>query len=78
MIVPVETLETLDAERGTGPLLLTAPIEVFDWEAMHADRELVHWLMELLDRTHAALAFYQQALSKLDEIVEMIDKEIGS
>ena len=34
--------------------------------------------MEMLERTHAALAFYHQALSRLDEIVEMIDKEIGS
>ena len=78
MVVPAETLETLGAEQGTGPFLLTAPIEVFDWEAMHADNELVHWLMELLERTHAALAFYKQALSQLDEIVAMIDKEIGS
>lgn len=78
MVVPSETLETLGAEQSTGPLLQTAPIEVFDWEAMHADRELVHWLMELLDRNHAALVFYNQALSQLDETVEMINKEIGS
>lgn len=78
MAVPAETLETLGAEHGTGPFLLTAPIEVVDWEAMRLDRELVHWLMELLARTRAALAFYNQALSSLDQIVEMIDKEIGS
>ena len=78
MVVPVETLEILGAKQGTRPLLLTAPIEIIDWEVMHADRELVHWLMELLERTQAALAFYHQALSQLDEIVEMIDKEIGS
>ena len=78
MVVPAETLETLGAKQGTRPFLLTAPIEVIDWEAMRADRELVHWLMELLERTQAAFAFYHQALSQLDEIVEMIDKEIGS
>jgi hypothetical protein len=78
MVVPAETLETLGGEQDTGPFLLTAPIEIIDWEVMHADHELVHWLMELLERTHAALAFYHQALSQLDEIIEMIDKEIGS
>ena len=76
MAVPAETLETLGGEQGTGPFLLTAPLEVIDWEALHADRELVHWLMEMLERTHAALAFYHRALSQLDDIVEMIDKEI--
>jgi hypothetical protein len=35
-------------------------------------------LLELLERSRASLAFYQQALTQLDEIVEMIDKEIGS
>lgn len=78
MVVPEETLETLFSEQGTRPLLRTIPIEVTDWEAMHADRELTHWLMELLDRTEAALAFYHRALTQLDEIVEMIDKDIGS
>ena len=78
MLVPAETLETLDAKQGTGPLLLTAPIEISNWETMRADPELLHWLMELLDRTHAALSFYQQSLSKLDQIVEMIDQEVGS
>lgn len=78
VVVPAGTLETLVAEPGRGPILLTVPLEVIDWQAMHADRELVHWLMELLERTLAALAFYQQALSQLDEIIEMIDEEIGS
>ncbi len=78
MVVPAETLETLATEQGTRTHLRTARIEVIDWEAMHADRELTHWLMELLDRTNAALVFYHQALSQLDEIVGMIDKEIGS
>ena len=78
MIVPAETLEILGSKQGTEPLLLTAPIAIADWEAMRADRELVHWLMELLERTQAALAFYHRALSQLDEIVAMIDQEIGS
>ena len=78
MVVPEETLETLGAEQGTGPLLRAVSIEVIDWEAIHTDRELTHWLMELLDRTNGALKFYHQALFQLDEIVEMIDKEIGS
>lgn len=75
--VPAETLETLGAEPGGRPFLLTAPLEIVDWDALHADRELLHWLMEILERTHAALAFYDRALSRLDEIVEMIDRELG-
>lgn len=78
MDVPAETLESLGAARAAGPFLLTAPIEIVDWEALQADRELVHWLMEILARTDAASAFYQRALSQLDEILEMIDEEIGS
>lgn len=78
MVVPIETLQLLGSKQGTKPLLLNAPIEVNDWEAMREDRELMHWLMELLERSEAALAFYHQALSQLDKIVEMIDREIGS
>lgn len=78
MDVPPETLETLLTSKGDGPFLLEAPLEVVDWEAMHADHELVHWLMELLERTRGALTFYRRALAQLDEIVGMIDEEIGS
>lgn len=78
LAVPSETLEKLSSEPGPEPFLLSAPLEIVDWEAMHADRELVHWLMEMLARTHAAQNFYELALAKLDEIVEMIDREIGT
>jgi hypothetical protein len=77
MNVPAETLESLRSEKITAQLLHEAPIEIADWEAMHTDRELVHWLMELLKRTQAAEDFYLQAQSRLDEIVAMIDEEIG-
>ena len=70
-------MEIWGAEPGKRTLLRTVPMEVVDWKAMQADRELAHWLMELLDRTDGAVVFYNQALSRLDEIVEMIDKEIG-
>jgi hypothetical protein len=73
MLVPAETVQLL----GSKPLLLSAPIEVKNWEELRADHELVHWLMELLERTQAALAFNHQALSQLDEIVVMINSEIS-
>ena len=78
MVVPAETLEIFGPRQTARPFLQTASIEFIDWEAIHADREPVHWLMELLERYHAASVFYRRALSQLDEIVEMIDKEIGS
>jgi hypothetical protein len=75
--VPLETLQKLDAEEMRGPLLQMAPLEVIEWDAMRADHELKHWLMELLDRSLAAATFSRRALSQLDAIVDMIDKEIG-
>lgn len=78
MGTPAEALETLLAQQDTAAFLQEAPLEVIDWEGMHRDRELVHWLMELLERTHGALTFYRRALSQLDAIVVMIDQEIGS
>jgi hypothetical protein len=75
--VPAETLETLALDRVRGSLLQTAPLEVMDWEAMHSDQELLHWLMELLERSRAAATFSRQALLQLDKIIEMIDEEIG-
>ncbi len=76
--VPAETLETLGDGNARGSLLQMAPLEILDWEAMRADHELMHWLMELLERSNAAAAFSRRALSRLDQIVEMIDQDIGS
>lgn len=78
MLVPAETLEKFSPGQGSRPFLRSTSIEIIDWEAMRADRELVHWLMELLERSYAASVFYRRALSELDGIVDMIDKEIGS
>ena len=77
MGIPPETLESLDVENARGSLLQAASLEITDWEAMHADRELVHWLMELLERSKAAGSFSRRALTTLDEIINMIDQEIG-
>lgn len=77
MGVPPEVIETLLSEQGTADYLDSAPLEVVDWQTVYADRELIHWLMESLKRTLAARDFYLRALSQLDEIIAMIDEEIG-
>lgn len=77
MGVPTETMQISLSDQGTASFLDSAPLEILDWEAMQADRELTHWLMESLKRTLAALDFYEAALARLDEIVGMIDEEIG-
>ncbi len=77
MGVPEEALEILRNNPERAPRLREIPLEVTDWQAMHDDQELVHWLMESLERTQGALAFYRRALTQLDEIIEMIDAEIG-
>ncbi len=78
LAVPQQSVESLAAAKNGAPYLRTTPLEAVDWQAMQEDTELVHWLMELLDRTEGASRFYRQALTKLDEIVVMIDREIGS
>ena len=78
MGVPAETLESLQSGQVTAGDIHTAPIEIVNWTAMREDRELVHWLMESQKRTLAALLHYGRGLDHLDEIVKMIDREIGS
>lgn len=77
MDVPEESLGNLRSEQITAQLLHESPMEIVDWDALQADRELVHWLMELLKRTYSALGRYNRGLNQLDEIIEMIDEEIG-
>lgn len=78
LAVPRASVQTLRAGQGTAAFLRTAPLEVIDWAGLQADREILLWLMELLERSQAALAFYERALEHLDAVLAMIDRDIGA